>query len=229
MLGIVAGINTLSWENGVNTMIGTIADLVTSIAGVHLAVKGEEHLWSNRPAVFMINHQSNVDMFIATKLIRKDVSGIAKKELQKYPIIGQLMQAGGVIFIDRKNREKAIEAMKPAVDALKGGTSIVIFPEGTRSKSYKLGKFKKGAFHLAMEASVPIIPMVLKNAHDVLPRGAALMKSSVVKVCILPPIATTDWTKENLDQNVEMVRNLFLKELEQEDTTKRVKGNAAAG
>ena len=99
MLGVLAGVNTLSWENGINTMIGTLADLVTSIAGVHLAVKGEEHLWSHRPAVFMINHQSNVDMFIASKLIRRDVSGIAKKELQKYPIIGQLMQAGGVIFI----------------------------------------------------------------------------------------------------------------------------------
>lgn len=228
MLGIAAGVNTLSWENGVNTMIGTIADLVTSIAGVHLAVKGEEHLWSHRPAVFMINHQSNVDMFIASKLIRKDVSGIAKKELQKYPIIGQIMQAGGVIFIDRKNRKKAIEAMKPAVDALKSGTSIVIFPEGTRSKSYKLGKFKKGAFHLAMEAGVPIIPMILKNAHDVLPKGAALMKSSVVNVCILPPIATTDWTKDNLEQNVARVRDLFLKELGQEGSSRKVKGNSAS-
>ena len=209
-------------------MIGTIADLVTSIAGVHLAVKGEEHLWTHRPAVFMINHQSNVDMFIASKLIRKDISGIAKKELQNYPIIGQLMQAGGVIFIDRKNRQKAIEAMKPAVDALKNGTSIVIFPEGTRSKSYQLGPFKKGAFHLAMQAGVPIIPMVLKNAHDVLPRGAALMKPSVVNVCILPPIPTSDWTKKNLDQNIAMVRELFLKELGQEDAKEKVKGNAAS-
>ncbi len=228
MMGIAAGLNTLSWDNGINTMIGTIGDLVTSIAGVHLAVKGEEHLFTHRPAVFMINHQSNMDMFIASKLIRKDFSGIAKKELQNYPIIGQIMQAGGVIFIDRKDREKAIEAMKPAVDALKNGTSIVIFPEGTRSRSYQLGPFKKGAFHLAMEAGVPIIPMVLKNAHDVLPRGAALMKPSVVNVCILPPIPTTDWTKKNLNQNVTMVRDLFLKELGQKDAIQKIKGNAAS-
>jgi len=216
MMGVLAGINTLSWTNGINTMIGTIADLVTSVAGVNIVVKGEEHLWTHRPAIFLINHQSNMDMFIASKLIRKDITGIAKKELKNYPIIGQLMQASGVIFIDRKNREKAIEAMRPAVDALKSGTSIVIFPEGTRSYSYELGPFKKGAFHLAMQAGVPLIPMILKNAHDALPRGKALIQPTVVEVCILPPVLTTDWKKETLNTHIADVRNLFLQELGQQ-------------
>jgi len=223
MMGVLAGVNTMSWSNGINTMIGTIADLVTSVAGVHLAVKGEEHLWTHRPAVFLINHQSNMDMFIASKLIRKDLTGIAKKELQNYPFIGQLMQAAGVIFIDRKNREKAIEAMQPAVDALKNGTSIVIFPEGTRSRSYELGAFKKGAFHLAMQAGVPIIPMVLRNAHDALPRGGALIKPSVVEVCILPPIPTANWKKKDLNSNIEAIRQLFLKELGQMEDAEDLK------
>ncbi len=224
LLGVVAGLNAMSWSTGVNTMIGSIADLVTSIAGVEMAVKGEEHLWTHRPAVFLINHQSNMDMFIASKLIRKDLTGIAKQELKNYPVMGQLMQAAGVIFIDRKNREKAIEAMKPAVDALKGGTSIVIFPEGTRSYTYELGPFKKGAFHLAMQAGVPIIPMILKNAHDALPRGKALIKPSMVEVCILPPIPTKGWKKKDLNKHIEGVRNLFLKELNQtkEETTSQV-------
>ena len=224
MMGVLAGLNTMSWSNGINTMIGTIADFVTSIAGIHVAVKGEEHLWTHRPAVFLINHQSNMDMFIATKLIRKDLTGIAKHELKNMPIMGQLMQAAGVIFIDRKNREKAIEAMQPAVDALKGGTSLVIFPEGTRSYSYELGPFKKGAFHLAMQAGVPVIPMVLKNAHDALPRGKALIQPSVVEVCILPPIPTKNWKKKNLNKHIEEVRSLFLQQLGQdkEETTPQV-------
>ena len=138
--------------------------------------------------------------------------------------MGQLMQAAGVIFIDRKNREKAIEAMQPAVDALKGGTSLVIFPEGTRSYSYELGPFKKGAFHLAMQAGVPVIPMVLKNAHDALPRGKALIQPSVVEVCILPPIPTKNWKKKNLNKHIEEVRSLFLQQLGQdkEETTPQV-------
>lgn len=217
MLGALAGFNTMSWSTGINTMIGTVADLVTSIAGVQLAVKGEEHLWTHRPAVFLINHQSNMDMFIASKLIRKDITGIAKKELKNYPIIGQLMQASGVIFIDRKNREKAIEAMQPAVDALKGGQSIVIFPEGTRSYTYELGPFKKGAFHLAMQAGVPVIPMVLRNAHDALPRGKALITPSIVEVSILAPIPTKNWKKKDLNKHIKEIRNLFLNELSQQE------------
>ena len=217
MLGMASGATSLSWKDGINTMMASVGDLVTTMAGVSLAVRGEEHLWSSRPAVFILNHQSSTDMFIAAKLIRKDAAGIAKKELQKFPILGQLLQAGGAIFIDRKDRAKAIEAMKPAVDALKSGTSIIIFPEGTRSYDYQLAPFKKGAFHLAMQAGVPVIPIILKNAHDAMPRGTALFKPTVVEVAILPPIPTHDWTLENLTERVAEVRGLFLKELGQLD------------
>jgi len=133
------------------------------------------------------------------------------------PVIGQLMTAAGVIFIDRKNREKAIEAMKPAVNALRSGTSIIIFPEGTRSYDYRLGPFKKGAFHLAMQAGVPLVPVVIKNAHDVMPRGTNLFRPSAVEVIVLPPISTSNWQADQLGEHVQEVRNLFLQELGQEE------------
>ena len=197
--------------------MATVGDLVTTVAGIQLAVKGEEHLWSNRPCVFILNHQSNVDVFIACKLIRQDASGIAKKELKNMPIIGQMMTAGGAIFIDRQNKEKAIEAMQPAVDALKSGTSIIIFPEGTRSYSYKLGAFKKGAFHLAMQAKVPLVPIIIKNAHDAMPRGTSLFRPAVIEVKVGSPIQTKGWNKKNLDKYIFKVRKLFLDELGQID------------
>ena len=217
LTGVASGTRNLSWQEGINSLMASIGDLVINMAGIQLVVKGEKHLWTERPGVFIINHQSNVDPFIAAKLIRKDAVGIAKKELKNMPIIGQIFTAAGVIFLDRKNREKAIEAMKPAVDVLKNGTSIIIFPEGTRSYDYALGPFKKGAFHLAMQAEVPLIPIIIKNAHDAMPRGASLFRPTAVEVVVLPPIPTTDWKKSELTERIAKVRNLFLRELGQEE------------
>ncbi len=214
--GITSGTLTMSWREGVNSMMASVGDLVTKMAGIRLVIKGEENLWLRRPAVFILNHQSSVDMFIAAKLIRKDAVGIAKKELQNMPIIGQLMMASGVIFLDRKNRDKAIEALKPAVDALKNGTSIIIFPEGTRSYNYTLGQFKKGGFHLAMQANVPLIPIVIRNAHDAMPRGSSVFQPTAIEVKVLAPISTADWDVADLDENIAWVRGLFLKELGQQ-------------
>jgi putative phosphoserine phosphatase/1-acylglycerol-3-phosphate O-acyltransferase len=213
--GLTAGTLNLNWNEGVNAMTARLGDLVTKMAGTELVVKGKENLWSHRPAVFILNHQSTMDMFIAAKLIRKNVRGIAKKSLKNVPILGPMMQAAGVIFIDRQDREKAIEAMKPAVDALKSGTSIIIFPEGTRSKSYTLGSFKKGAFHLAMQAGVPIVPIIITNAIDSIPEDKGIFKPAAVEVKVLDPIPTIDWTKEDLNHNIEWIRGMYLKELGQ--------------
>ena len=213
--GILRGSQNMSWSDGIDGLMAGIGDFGTSAAGIQLAVKGEEHLWSHRPAVFIFNHQSNADMLIAAKLIRKQARGVAKKELQKMPILGQLMTAAGTIFLDRENKEKSIEAMKPAIESLKSGTSVIIFPEGTRSFDYTLGPFKKGAFHLAMQAQVPIVPIVIKNAHDAMPRGSNIFKPSAIEVVVLPPISTEDWTAEFLSEHIADVRALFLKELGQ--------------
>ncbi len=221
--GITKGALNLNWQDGVNSLMASVGDLVISTAGIELVVKGEEHLWSKRPAVFIFNHQSSTDLFIAAKLIRKDATGIAKKELKNFPILGQMMTAAGVIFIDRKDRAKAIEAMKPAVEALKNGTSIIIFPEGTRSKDYKLGTFKKGAFHIAMQAGVPIVPVVIRNAHDAMPLGTNVFRAAAIEVIVLPPVSTKRWKKERLNFQVDKIRKMFLKELGQEEKKPRAK------
>ncbi|MFT5885545.1 MAG: putative phosphoserine phosphatase/1-acylglycerol-3-phosphate O-acyltransferase [Arcticibacterium sp.] len=213
--GVTTGLSTLSWDEGRDSLMASFGDLATAVAGIKLAIKGEENLWTNRPAVFILNHQSNADFIIASKLIRKQARGVAKMELQKIPIIGQIFSLSGTIFLDRTNKEKSIEALKPAVESLKNGTSIIIFPEGTRSNDYALGQFKKGAFHLAMEAGVPVIPIILKNAHDVMPKGKNLFNPTMVQVVVLPPIHSHDWTKENLGEKVDEIRDKFLEVLDQ--------------
>lgn len=203
-----------SRKSGTNTMTRTLGDLGTALAGIHLDVTGEENIWAARPAVFIFNHQSSADLLIGAKLLKKDATAIAKKEL-KYSIAGPLLMAGGVVFVDRGDKKKAIKALEPAVEALKNGTSIAIAPEGTRSKTPKLGKFKKGAFHMAMQANVPIVPMVIKNAHDAMPKGSMVIRPSTIQVTVLPPIPTDHWQKESLDEHIAVVRSMFLRELGQ--------------
>lgn len=214
--GLGFGALSGSRQTATNTMTRTLGDIGTALAGIDLEVKGEENIWASRPAVFIFNHQSSVDLLIGAKLLKKDATAIAKKELQ-YSIAGPLLMAGGVVFVDRGDKEKAIEAMKPAVEALKTGTSIAIAPEGTRSRTTRLGKFKKGAFHMAMQAGVPVVPMVIKNAHDAMPRGSMFIRPSTIYVTVLPPVSTAGWTKENLSQKIKMVRQQFLDELGQSE------------
>lgn len=215
MGGLLTGASTLNWQDGINNMIALVGDLGTAMAGISVIVKNEENIWNYRPAVFLFNHQSNADLFIIAKLLRRDVTGVAKKELQNFPILGQMMASAGIIFVDRQDREQAIEALKPAVETIRNGTSLAIAPEGTRSYSYKLGKFKKGAFHLAMQAGVPLVPIVIKNAHDAMPRGSNVFRPTAVEVVVLPGIPTEDWKREELNENIAKVRQLFLDELGQ--------------
>ena len=177
--------------------------------GVSLNIEGEEHLWSQRPAVFIFNHQSGLDSLLMAQITQRDVVGVAKKELENAPIVGPLMKAAGVVFVDRGNRSKAIEAMQPAVDAMRKGLSVVIAPEGTRSATKKLGKFKKGAFRMAMAAGVPIVPVVLRNALDALPRDGIVIRSATVDVVVHPPISTLDWNSENLDEHIKEIESLY--------------------
>ena len=211
--GIVKGTLAMSHKEGINTTITSIGDLGTKLAGLDINVKNKHNLEDHRPAVFCFNHQSSADFFIILKLLKKDVTGIAKKELEMSPF-GPLFKAMGAIFIDRSNKKKALASMKNAADVLKKGTSVAIAPEGTRSGSKKLGKFKKGAFHLAMKAGVPIVPIVIKNAYMAMPKGSKMFSPTHIEVVVLDPVDTSEWRPKHIDTYIEKVRDLFVKELE---------------
>ncbi len=155
---------------------------------------------------------------ILAKLIRRDMGGVGKKEIKDIPILGKLMEWGGTVFVDRADGKSAIKAMEPLVDAIrKEGKSICIAPEGTRSLTPKLEPFKKGAFHLAMQAGVPIVPIVIHNATDVAPKNEFVMRPATVRVTVLPPVDTSTWSVRTLNAHVRDVRNMFLRTLGQEE------------
>ncbi len=120
------------------------------------------------------------------------------------------------MLIDRGDKNKAIEAMKPLVDMIKNeGMSVCIAPEGTRTVSPKLTNFKKGPFHLAMQAGVPMVPIVIHNALDFLPKGDLFVRPATVQVTVLPPVDTSAWRVQTIEKHVADVRGMFLKTLGQ--------------
>jgi putative phosphoserine phosphatase/1-acylglycerol-3-phosphate O-acyltransferase len=209
LLSVPAALLAGSWRPGINLAMSTWGELGTALAGVDLQVRGEAYLWSHRPAVFIFNHQSAVETLLLCKLLRRDFIGIAKQELRRNPVFGAMGAIGGTIFVDRFNHEQAVHALEPAVDALRHGLSVVIAPEGTRSPTPHLGKFKKGAFHLAMAAKVPIVPIVFRNSLDVLPKHGVVLRPATVEVVVHKPISTASWKRKDLDKHIGEVYRLF--------------------
>jgi putative phosphoserine phosphatase/1-acylglycerol-3-phosphate O-acyltransferase len=201
----------------INTAIPIWGDFGSAAAGLQVATEGEEHLWSHRPAVFVFNHQSATDALILARLLRRNFSGVAKTEMQSNPLVGTILGAVGTMFIDRGNHDQAIDALKPAVRRLEEGISIAIAPEGQRSLGYKLGEFKMGAFHIAMQAGVPVIPIVIANSSDSMPKTGTIIRPARIDVKVLPPVATDDWTAATVHKHADQIRRLFLKHLDQAD------------
>ena len=185
--------------------------IASALSGVTLDVKGEENLWAARPAVFIFNHQSKIDPVIVSKLIHKDFVGVGKKEIAAIPFADKLMEFGGAVLIDRADSGSAIAALRPLVDVIREeGKSVVMAPEGKRTVSPRLAPFKKGAFHLAIQAGVPIIPIVLHDAIDIAPKGTFVYRPGKVRVDILEPVDTAGWHTETIDTHVDEVRQLYL-------------------
>jgi putative phosphoserine phosphatase / 1-acylglycerol-3-phosphate O-acyltransferase len=190
------------------------SDAMLAMTRVDVEVEGEHHLWAHRPSVFMFNHQSMADGYVLLRLLRRGFTGVAKQEVAHMPLLGQILRALDFAFIDRNATRGTIEAMAPAVDRLRAGMSVVIAPEGTRSLTPRLGRFKKGAFRIAMQAGVPLVPVVFRNSYEVMRRGSLLFRPGTVSVCVLPPIDVTTWKVDDIDRHVADVRALFQRTLD---------------
>lgn len=211
--GLGLGLINRDRRTAVEVTASVGSELALAAAGVSMKVWGPENLWAARPAVFIFNHQSQLDVIIMAALLRSDFTGVAKKELKTDPMFAPLGWLADVAFVDRANTEEAKKALAPAVDALREGRSLAMAPEGTRSATPKLGRFKKGAFHVAMQAGVPIVPVVIRNAGELMPAHGLLISSGVLDVAVLPPVSTQDWRPDQVGHEVERVREMYLETL----------------
>ena len=207
--GMVLGAATGSRREAVDLGTTLAGELGSALAGIRLDVHGAEHL-AARPAVFLFNHQSQLDVLILAKLLRGGFTGVAKKELANSPGFGLMFRLADVAFVDRQDNAQARKALEPAVQKLRDGISLVIAPEGTRSATPALGPFKKGAFHVAMQAGVPIVPIVIRNSGELMWRGATTIHAGTVQIAVLPPVAAEGWDPAGLDEHIHEVRGQYL-------------------
>lgn len=158
--------------------------------------------WENipqGPAVFVSNHVSFVDIWVLVGFLPGTVRFLAKRELLNVPIFGWAMRSAGHIPIDRKNRRAAVDACGEAGSLIREGTSAIVFGEGTRSRTGELMPLKKGAFVLAIQAQVPVVPVFLEGTYEVLPKGTIFLRRRPIHMRIGEPIGTTGLTYADRD------------------------------
>lgn len=170
-----------------NRMTQLIGEVGSGFAGLELEIEGIENLTRQRPAIFIFNHQSLLDALVMAHLLRKDVVGLCKKEMGDNPLVGPLLRGVDTIFVERDELDQS-RVLKESLAVLAGGRSLVIAPEGTRSTLGQIQPFKHGAFLLAKKAGVPVVPVVLHNVKDALPKGGLLIRPTTVRVTVLPPM-----------------------------------------
>jgi len=158
------------------------------LAGIKIEVRGLENLQPGRSYIYMSNHVSNLDPPILVASIPGRCSVLVKKEVFRIPILGFAMKVADLVPVDRSNREAAIESVHAAAEVLRRGLNMVIYPEGTRSADGRLLPFKKGPFHLAMEARVPVIPVTILGTADLWPKGTWAMRPGKAVLIFHPPL-----------------------------------------
>jgi len=191
----------------------TFYELASRWMGITITVEGAEYL-ETQPAMFIGNHQSMMDILYLAKMFPKRTSVMAKESLKYTPLLGQWMLLSGAVFIDRGNNKQAMESLERAGDDMKKRSiSLWIFPEGTRTlfETSNLLPFKKGAFHLAVQAGVPIVPVVCENYWRLYHKG--VFASGELKLRVLPPIETTGLTSADVTKLAVDTRELMLKTL----------------
>ncbi|TYR81160.1 1-acyl-sn-glycerol-3-phosphate acyltransferase [Priestia megaterium] len=157
------------------------------ITGSEINVRGQHNI-PKGPVLFVSNHQGNFDVPVLLGFINKPFGFFSKAEVKKIPLVPRWMEVMECVFIDRSNRKAAVQSLKESVSLLKNGHSLVIFPEGTRSKGGPVGEFKTGGVRMAIEAGVPIVPIAIDGTYEIMEQSKFGFKKGHVTVTILPPV-----------------------------------------
>jgi len=155
-----------------------------------VTIAGLDRLDPGRPAIYMTNHQSYFDVICLAALLPVPVRFVAKKILVYIPVFGQAMWASGHIIVQRENRQQSFQALDQAAEKIQRGTSVLVFPEGTRSPDHRLGPFKKGGFVLGVKAQVPIIPISIAGTRPMMPKGSYRFARTRVRMAVAEPVST---------------------------------------
>ena len=185
-------------------------------------VRGREFLDPKQSYVFVSNHRSYLDTATLFAFVGRRIGMISKKEVLKVPILGYGMGYVNVMAIDRSNRERAIKTMQAATERLRSGISFGVFAEGTRALPGEFLQFKKGAFYMAAQAGVPIVPVAIKNTDVLMGKGTGAARTGSIEMVLLPPVETTGVATDNeVQELLEKVQQQIARELGVTKITKR--------
>ncbi|MGH0037601.1 MAG: lysophospholipid acyltransferase family protein [Myxococcota bacterium] len=184
-------------ERGIEWVAHTWIHWVLRVCGVSVEATGLEHIRPDQPAVFMSNHQSHFDVAAIVETLPVPWRFVAKRELVRVPFFGWGLALGGHVIIDRSDHDQAVRSLEAAADRIRGGTNVIIFPEGTRSESGELQEFKSGGFHLAVQAGVPIIPVSVSGSRHITPKRSLKIRGGRVSVVYGKPIPTAGRASED--------------------------------
>jgi len=187
------------------------ARMVLWILKIRVEVHGKEHLDSDQARIVLFNHVNAFDLIILARFWSLQSSVIYKKEFHRIPLLGFIMRTVGMIAVDRSNRERALASMSEAAERIRSEEKhVYVAPEGTRSKTGKLGKFKKGPFHLALQTKAPLVPIIMRGHETLVPGSFKPSASGVIRVDFLEPTETDQWTHRDLDHEIAVMRARFL-------------------
>ena len=207
--GLGVGLVHRNRRAGVNFLMRFWPGTVLALNGVKLNVTGAEHLTERRPAVFLFNFRTNIDVFLVAALVKDNWTGAATKELMSGHVFGELGKLLDVAFVDRGHPGTAT-GLKSLEAAARNGLSVLIAPEGARVDTRSVGPFKKKAFLIAMATGLPIIPIVIRNSESVAGRNATKLNPGTVDIAVLPPISVQNWSRRDLRKRIEQVRVAYL-------------------
>lgn len=196
-----------------NAVTSKWARIQLKVSGAKINVHGLENIPRDIPVLFISNHQSNFDINLFMSIIDKPKGYVSKIEMKKLPIISTWMKYIHCVFMDRSSLKKSAAAIIEGVNILKSGYSLVIFPEGTRSKSDTVGEFKAGSFKLATKAKVPIVPVTIKGSYKLMEANNNKIRPAEVDLYIHPMIETSTLTKEEEKQLHTTVENIIKSKL----------------
>jgi 1-acyl-sn-glycerol-3-phosphate acyltransferase len=205
VLACLSGLVDRSGE-GIISIVGIWARWTIKICGLRVEVQGANEVDCAHPCIFMPNHQSALDMVVLIATIPSSFRFVSKQEMAAIPVFGWAMALGGHIFVDRADRSKAIESLKRAEDKIRQGTKVILFPEGTRSRTGELAEFKRGGFHLAIGAQVPIVPVSISGTRNRLPKKSLEVEPGAVKVVYGQAISTQGVSVDEREEVMAKVR-----------------------
>lgn len=186
------------------------AGIVLPVLGVTVEARGLSRVDRNASYLFMSNHASHVDSPALARAIPHPMFWVFKRELSRIPVFGWVLLSLGQIMVDRADASQAREALVSAVAGLTGNNSVLIYPEGTRSKDGRLQPLKKGGFHIAVRAGLPIVPVRVSGSHDIIPPGSLSVRPGRVVVELFDPIPTEGKCDADIPQLMERVRDVLL-------------------